>query len=1165
MHIKELVIDGFKSYAKRTVIKGWDREFNAITGLNGSGKSNILDAICFVLGISNLGQVRASSLRDLVYKQGQGNVNRASVSIIFDNSEKSASPVGYEQYDTITVTREIVIGGRNKYMINGHTAQLNRVQNLFHSVQLNVNNPHFLIMQGRITKVLNMKPPEILGMIEEAAGTKMFQLKKESALKTIEKKQHKVHEIDKILADDITPQLEKLRSETQKYMKWTTNNSEIERLTRFCIAFDYYSAQMVVDEGESAKTSVVKEIKLCEDRVKSYDDDLNKLRQTVNDLQASKLGNMDHGLDSFEQEVEQLAKEYVRREALFQSKSKSIKEDAKGALKSEKAIEKMENQLKSLKEDLLVEQKRLQELQKSEAELESRKNGLESQLLGFDVTQNGKDKKGSLIQQQMDADRKITEIDSQIAASQLKIKHWKKSLADRKKVLKNISQDSGDFSSDQDLLLKSQKRLQKEIQSFSFNELELDVLQKDIEKNAKVMSSVQEQLDVLKASVSRMDFQWNKSGKVYGRVAKLINIPNADHTTALEVCAGGKLFHVVVDTEETAKKILRDTKSLKYRVTIIPLNKIKGRKVSDEKLSDAASLVGAENVHTAISLTEFPKEIEAAIGFVFGSSFVCKDAKTANTVTFHRDIRVRSVSLQGDLFDPSGTLTGGSRGKSSVLSKLVKYNELERERQGLEMVMKELLDQRNKILTAKEQFEQKTSELDLVNHKLQLFEDSMKHTLVYKAQQDVQEAEQCLSSVTEDLEEGLQAKEAAILALEEISRSINDQDSVKSKDSIIATIESIKKELVGISKSTKAVQKQVEGKLIKIDACERDISTEYQSFKGIQNKLEILKADLANEKLGVDGIEQEHRDAKSALEAKKSKLLEASEEINDLKSKMDRLASEKNKVVLTIKRHQFEVEKYAERLQESRDMVSSLSAEHSWIGHELKYFGKAKSDYDFENIDINLARKRLQKFKKDQDQLSKTLNKKAMGMKERAEEEYQQLMKRRDIIMNDKAKIEEVIDELDLKKNEALENTWVKVNKDFGSIFSSLLPGTQAKLEPPAGGSVLDGLEVKVAFGDVWKESLSELSGGQRSLLALSLILSLLLFKPAPMYILDEIDAALDLSHTQNIGRMLKAHFSQSQFIIVSLKEGMFNNANVLFSTKFVDGVSTVSWAAKKA
>merc|ERR1712167_218323 len=128
---------------------------------------------------------------------------------------------------------------------------------------------------------------------------------------------------------------------------------------------------------------------------------------------------------------------------------------------------------------------------------------------------------------------------------------------------------------------------------------------------------------------------------------------------------------------------------------------------------------------------------------------------------------------------------------------------------------------------------------------------------------------------------------------------------------------------------------------------------------------------------------------------------------------------------------------------------------------------------------------------------------------------------------------------------ETLEATWQKVNRDFGSIFSSLLPGAHAKLEPPEGAtSVLDGLEVKVGFGGLWKESLSELSGGQRSLIALSLVLAMLLFKPAPMYILDEVDAALDLSHTQNIGVMLRAHFKASQFIVVSLKEGMFNNAD---------------------
>merc|ERR1712194_734522 len=175
--------------------------------------------------------------------------------------------------------------------------------------------------------------------------------------------------------------------------------------------------------------------------------------------------------------------------------------------------------------------------------------------------------------------------------------------------------------------------------------------------------------------------------------------------------------------------------------------------------------------------------------------------------------------------------------------------------------------------------------------------------------------------------------------------------------------------------------------------------------------------------------------------------------------------------------------------------------------------------------------------------LGKNINKKAMAMFEKAEQEYQELLQKRDIILNDKCKIEEVIADLDEKKIETLRHAWSKVNKDFDSIFSTLLQNTSAKLQPPHGMDATEGLEIKVAFNGVWKESLTELSGGQRSLLALPLVLALLKFKPAPMYILDEVDAALDLSHTQNIGQMLKKHFPQSQFIVVSLKDGMFNNA----------------------
>ena len=186
-------------------------------------------------------------------------------------------------------------------------------------------------------------------------------------------------------------------------------------------------------------------------------------------------------------------------------------------------------------------------------------------------------------------------------------------------------------------------------------------------------------------------------------------------------------------------------------------------------------------------------------------------------------------------------------------------------------------------------------------------------------------------------------------------------------------------------------------------------------------------------------------------------------------------------------------------------------------------------------------------------------------------------------VLKDKEKIEETIEELDRYKRDALQKTWEKVNSDFGGIFAELLPGNFAKLQPPEGQDLMQGLEVKVQLGTVWKQSLTELSGGQRwelkltrvfgiefddcyrSLIALSLIMSLLQFKPAPMYILDEIDAALDLSHTQHIGQLFRTRFKGSQFIVVSLKEGLFTNANVLFRTRFRDGTSVVERTAQRS
>ena len=339
-----------------------------------------------------------------------------------------------------------------------------------------------------------------------------------------------------------------------------------------------------------------------------------------------------------------------------------------------------------------------------------------------------------------------------------------------------------------------------------------------------------------------------------------------------------------------------------------------------------------------------------------------------------------------------------------------------------------------------------------------------------------------------------------------------------------------------------------------------DLTSQQDQLAAGAVALEALAAEVESLAGVVAGIKARYESAAGELEAKRARARECDREMASLVKQKDKAARKLADNQVEARKLEHKLARAQREAQESAARLKQLQEACPWIAQERQLFGRPGGDYDFASRSPEEANRALAAANEAQSKLGKTINKKVVSMFDKAEQEYKELMQKRGIVLNDKAKIEQVIAELDEKKKEALLTTWTKVNKDFGSIFSTLLAGTSAKLEVPEGASsFLDGLEVRVAFGGVWKQSLTELSGGQRSLLALSLILALLLFKPAPIYILDEVDAALDLSHTQNIGRMIRTHFPYSQFIVVSLKEGMFNNANVIFRTKFVDGTSCVT------
>jgi structural maintenance of chromosome 2 len=287
-------------------------------------------------------------------------------------------------------------------------------------------------------------------------------------------------------------------------------------------------------------------------------------------------------------------------------------------------------------------------------------------------------------------------------------------------------------------------------------------------------------------------------------------------------------------------------------------------------------------------------------------------------------------------------------------------------------------------------------------------------------------------------------------------------------------------------------------------------------------------------------------------------------EITTLKQDREKIDKKRDELVTEQKKIEVKTNKYEKEIKDAKEALGNLENENKWISSERSFFGMKDTDYDFSNIDSKSEKEKINKLKEENKLLKRKVNMKVDVMADQYENKYNELMNKKEIIIKDKNNIEKAIIDMDQKRKDALEEIYEQVDKNLDSIYSTLLPGTKAKLGILPEKSLMDGLELRVAFNGVWKKSLSELSGGQRSLLALSLILALLLYKPAPFYILDEIDAALDLSHTANLGYMIKEHFPQSQFIVVSLKDGMFNNANVLYKVTFADGGSRVERISKE-
>ncbi|KAI5170858.1 structural maintenance of chromosome 2 [Nematocida sp. LUAm3] len=1034
MHLKEIELERFKSYEK-TKISGLDRRFTAITGLNGTGKSNILDGICFVLGIDSPRMLRSASIKDLLFKGGKGG-GEGKVTLVFDNKEKDKSPLGYEAMETISITRAVHEDGRTKYLLNGHNITSKSVVKLLLSVGLSSKStykeearknektepPYFIVMQGRVGRILGAKSSYFLSLLEECAGTSIYRAEKHKGYALLEKKEKKLLETQETLSKTIFPFLDRLRKERKEFYESREAQKKITDLKDQIFLYKASISYAKEEEARKEEKALEKETLQLTEQIEQLllskieqeqvvDEDIIGIQEQID---AKKREVSSHLLDMHikeEQEVKEEINEEEERRNKLEKKYKKLpllipsKEDILSSIgENIKAYSERE---KRIRKDLAVEYKPLIEREKEKEKISSK---LEAQY-----------------KQHREIERKVKEAQAKYQLTEEKAKH----------ILKQYEKDSPQS---------------------------LPILKKQLQERLAYIS------------YPLMD-------GVYGKVSELLSVPDEKYAVAVGVVLGGRKEFIVVENEEIGKKVIETVSKQGRRVDVIPINKIVGRSIPLKK-EDAARKEGGIPLIEAV---EYHPQIKKAVEYLFGGYILSPSRKVS--ISLRDNESLTSVTVDGELFDRRGTVTGGEIDKKAFSFMVKRTAHAEGDQTTTQATIRQL---EKRILLAEKFLEEHS--MEEVHAARSLLEEERRREEIERS---IKQEELLLKDLSETEQPDEALLEEAVLIQETLSE-------------IYAQSEKVLAHLKEKRDKEAHLKEVIEEKKERVNYLENEL-----------NRLEKEK----NEGIKRNEVNRARRSIRIREERR------IGEEVNLLKKEKIKKETKTDKIKEKIKEI---LEEREEKKLFTKKKLLSLS-----LPEMLTTYSEISSSYD------SCLRTP-----------HREINPKNIELLEKNEELEEKLKEKINKLKKDKETIQKSIEKLNVKETEAIEELFVSVNKRIGRYVQYFIPNGDAKLVC-VDGSPMNGIELHVKMGS-WKKGLSELSGGQKSICALSLVFSLLKSRASPLYILDEIDAALDASHTEAMGRMIQKEFEGSQFIVVSLKDGMYHNANALFQTYIREGTSGV-------
>ncbi len=1145
--INKLVMDGFKSFAKRTELVFGD-EFNCVLGPNGSGKSNILDALCFVLGKTSAKALRSEKSANLIYNGGKSKKpsKAAEVSIYFDNS-KGIFPTDEKE---VKITRIVRKTGQSIYRINNETRTRQQILELLSLARINPD-AYNIILQGDIVRFVEMPPEERRQLVEEISGISVYEEKKQKAVNELQRVEERIKEAD-IVLNERKNRLTELKRERDQAIKYKDINDRIKKSKASLI---YKRLQNKKKEKEEFDSKTERQKGLLDDKQKQIDAIKNEIKEKksrIDEINKEIEAKGEKDQVELNKEIEKLKVDIASSKNRVESlkteinKIKQRKKQLNDNLEEKKSkIKKLEEEKEDMKKQVSNREKEIGQIDKKMSEFRKKNKlddveGLEKDIDRIDREAEEKQKEiQKLREEQQELLRQKDKIEFRINAIDEKISKVLEVEKENKEKIEELKSKRDRFKS---ITMGLNKALGKspEITSQLENARNSQLkLQEEISKlNAKNMS-IKEKLRE-NSAVRRILEQKNSIPGIHGTVSELGKV-NSKYSLAMEIAAGPKTTSVVVKDDKVAGKCIKYLKDNKLGIaTFIPLNKIKGV----EKKPEIKKMASSEGVHGfAIDLISFDPKFRNVFSYVFSNTLVVDSIDAARRIGVGK---AKMVSVDGDLAELSGAMQGGYRArKGSGLGFAEK--DVEKDIKECEKKLEDNESLVNRLEKDKKENENNVAKLR--EEKAHLEGDIIKLEKLLNLQSgDTEDSRKERKELEKQAKEVEKKIEDVASRITECNKSLSENKTKRQE--IRNRISELRNpSLIAELNAFEEKRNQLKEEVVAKKGEEKNIEAQIQNVFSpeLENTQKIIRQNEKEEK----DFQEEIKSLNENISLMSADLKEKEEKQRKFQTKFRDLFSDKSKIDEKVKKQEQNLETLSEQYKSIEQRINTINVDSAKVRAELQSLEEEFRDYEGVEVIKNKSEQELRKeIGTCEGVLTKlgNVNMKSLEIFDQVENEYNDLTKKKEKLLLEKEDVLVMMNEIELKKKDMFMKTFNVVNDNFKSIFSALSSKGEASLVLENEEMLFDGgILIKVRITGNKFLDIRSLSGGEKSMTALAFIFSIQEHEPASFYVLDEVDAALDKKNSEKLSQLVKKYSENAQYIMISHNDGVINEASILY------------------